>query len=51
MMAGVDMVHVPYRGEPQAIVDLMGGQLDIDFSTLAGFSANSSRAASCTHLQ
>jgi tripartite-type tricarboxylate transporter receptor subunit TctC len=38
MMAGVDMVHVPYRGEPQAIVDLMGGQLDIDFSTLAGAS-------------
>jgi len=38
MTAGINMVHVPYRGEPQAIVDLLGGQLDIDFSTLAGAS-------------
>jgi len=37
-MAGIDMVHVPYRGEAQAIVDLMGRQLSIDFSTLSGAS-------------
>jgi len=37
-MAGIDMVHVPYRGEAQAIVNLMGGQLAIDFSTLSGAS-------------
>ena len=38
MMAGIDMVHVAYRGEPQAIVDIFGGRLDIDVSTLAGAS-------------
>ena len=38
MMTGIEMVHVPYRGEAQAIVDMMGGQLSIDFSTLGGAS-------------
>jgi tripartite-type tricarboxylate transporter receptor subunit TctC len=38
LMAGVNLVHVPYRGEAQAIVDMFGGQLDVDFSTLAGAS-------------
>ncbi len=38
LMAGVHLVHVPYRGEAQAIVDMFGGQLDVDFSTLAGAS-------------
>jgi tripartite-type tricarboxylate transporter receptor subunit TctC len=26
-MAGVNIVHVPYRGDPPAIADLIGGQL------------------------
>jgi tripartite-type tricarboxylate transporter receptor subunit TctC len=26
MMAGVNMVHVPYRGAPAALTDLLNGQ-------------------------
>ena len=29
MMAGVDMVHVPYRGAPQALTDLLSGQVQV----------------------
>jgi tripartite-type tricarboxylate transporter receptor subunit TctC len=29
MMAGVDMVHVPYRGGAQMITDLVGGQVQV----------------------
>lgn len=30
-MGDVEMVHVPYRGSGQALVDLMGGQIDMIF--------------------
>src|SRR5262245_44424252 len=34
MMAGVNMVHVPYRGQPFALTDLLGGQVQVDFATM-----------------
>jgi tripartite-type tricarboxylate transporter receptor subunit TctC len=32
MMAGVDIVHVPYRGGAPALADLIGGQVQVLFS-------------------
>jgi tripartite-type tricarboxylate transporter receptor subunit TctC len=34
-MAGVDMVHVPYRGNAPALTDLMGGQVQVLFDSLS----------------
>jgi tripartite-type tricarboxylate transporter receptor subunit TctC len=34
-MAGIDMTHVPYRGSPMAIQDLIGGQIDLMFDNLS----------------
>ena len=33
MMAGVNMVHVPYRGAGNAMTDLIGGQVQLMFDT------------------
>jgi tripartite-type tricarboxylate transporter receptor subunit TctC len=34
MMAGIDMVHVPYRVGASALVDLMGGQVQVYFGPM-----------------
>jgi tripartite-type tricarboxylate transporter receptor subunit TctC len=34
-MADINMVHVPYRGDAQALADLLGGQVQVYFGGLA----------------
>jgi tripartite-type tricarboxylate transporter receptor subunit TctC len=36
MMAGVDLVHVPYRGQGPALTDLLGGEVQVLFATAPG---------------
>jgi len=35
-MAGITMVHVPYRGQGPALADLLGGQVQVYFATSPG---------------
>jgi tripartite-type tricarboxylate transporter receptor subunit TctC len=35
MMAGIDMIHVPYRGGAQVMTDLIAGQVQVSFMGLA----------------
>jgi tripartite-type tricarboxylate transporter receptor subunit TctC len=35
MRAGIFLTHIPYRGAAPALVDLMGGQIDLGVSTLS----------------
>ena len=36
VMAGINMVHVPYRGQGPALIDLLGGQVQVLFATTPG---------------
>ena len=36
LQAGVDMLHVPYRGAAPAMVDLIGGQVHMIFDNIPG---------------
>jgi len=43
MMAGVDLVHVPYRGGAPATTDLIGGHLQVIFSPVTSPTVGASR--------
>ena len=36
-MAGIEMLHVPYKGDAQMVTDLLGGQVDMAFGTAVAF--------------
>jgi tripartite-type tricarboxylate transporter receptor subunit TctC len=38
MMAGVNLVHIPYRGQGPALTDLLGGDVQVLFATAPGTS-------------
>lgn len=46
MLAGVDMVHVPYRGAGPALTGLLGGQAQVYFSPLSA-TIECIRSANC----
>jgi tripartite-type tricarboxylate transporter receptor subunit TctC len=39
-MTGVDIVHVPYKGAPQAVIDVMSGNMQMMFNSIAPILAN-----------
>ena len=34
-LGGIDMVHVPYRSNPQAVTDILGGQINLFFADIS----------------
>jgi len=54
-LAKVDMVHVPYKGSAPALTDLLGGQIDMMFTTVASVTqyikSNRLRALGVTSAQ
>jgi tripartite-type tricarboxylate transporter receptor subunit TctC len=40
MMAGINLVHVPYRGGGPAVIDLIGGQVQVIFVVIVVLSAH-----------
>jgi tripartite-type tricarboxylate transporter receptor subunit TctC len=43
--AGIDAVHVPYKGVGPSFVDLMGGKVQMEFSSIAGALPFTSKAS------
>jgi tripartite-type tricarboxylate transporter receptor subunit TctC len=39
-MADIRMVHVPYKGSPQAVAGLLGGEVAVSYSTMPSAVAN-----------
>ena len=37
--AGIELIHVPYRGATQATIDLIGGQIELQSSSIGGLRA------------
>ena len=35
LKAGIDLLFIPYKGNGPALIDLMSGQLDMAFNTVA----------------
>ena len=54
-MAGVKIVHVPYKGSPPALIDLVGGHVDLAVTTLTSavglIKSNKVRALAVTSLK
>jgi tripartite-type tricarboxylate transporter receptor subunit TctC len=44
MMAGVNMTHVPYRGDAPALTDLVSGQVQVMFATMPASIEHAARA-------
>jgi tripartite-type tricarboxylate transporter receptor subunit TctC len=40
MMAGIDMAHIPYKGQGPALTDLLAGNVDVMFGNLPDFIAH-----------
>lgn len=53
--AGIDVLHVPYKAAPQAVADVMGGQIELMFTNvpaaLPNIRAGRVRAVAVTTLQ
>lgn len=52
--AGIDVVHIPYKGSSQAIVDLLGGRIDymfIDTSAMATITSGKAQLLAVTSAQ
>ena len=48
-MTGIDMIHVPCRGEPPALSDMIAGQVQVMFSAVTASIAHL-RSGSCARL-